>query len=438
MEQDKKVVIRIENVGKTYRLGVIGSGTLQGDLQSLMARLLHKEDPNRRIGQPEYAKGDTFRALDGVSLDVYRGETLGVIGANGAGKSTLLKLLSRVTAPTQGRIRVKGRIASMLEVGTGFHGELTGRENVYLNGAIMGMTRSEVDQRMEEIIQFAEIGPFMDTPVKRYSSGMYVKLAFSVAAHLNAEILIMDEVLAVGDARFQRKCIEKIRQLAREQDKTVIFVSHNMDTISTMCDRCAVLEQGKLQFVGSTEQAIELYCLRQYGKNGVFCDLAEKPRPRGQVFPVRMESIQFPDKNEAIFDATEGVPAVLRWESRQLCTDVCIRVTLQYNGVPIGTYISPCLEGAIAPGSYETCFVLQTDMLTPGTYTAACGMYRHTAEGLHSPLDYVDHAFAFEISKGKLENRGWNHRFWGSVLLRDMTITKQTQLAQADTTADRK
>ena len=203
------VVLHIENLSKTYRLGVIGSGTLQGDLQSLAARLLHREDPNRPVGQRAYGRGETFQALDGVTLDVYRGETLGLIGRNGAGKSTLLKLLSRVTAPTGGKICVKGKIAGMLEVGTGFHAELTGRENVYMNGAIMGMSRSAVDRQMENIIRFAELEEFMDTPVKRYSSGMYVKLAFSVAAHLDADILLMDEVLAVGDAAFQKNASTK-------------------------------------------------------------------------------------------------------------------------------------------------------------------------------------------------------------------------------------
>ena len=191
-------VIEIENVKKQYRLGTIGGGTLKGDLQSWWARVRHKEDPNSRIGSKQYAKNEKFMALDGVSFNVKKGETVGLIGGNGAGKSTLLKLLSRVTAPTEGEIRVKGRISSMLEVGTGFHGELTGRENIYLNGSILGMKKKEVDERIDEIIEFSECEQFIDTPVKRYSSGMFVKLAFSVSAHLNSDIMLMDEVLAVG------------------------------------------------------------------------------------------------------------------------------------------------------------------------------------------------------------------------------------------------
>lgn len=201
----REAVIQIEGLKKQYKLGQIGGGTLQGDLQSWWARVRGKEDPNTKIGADQRSNGKTFMALNGIDLTVYRGEALGIIGHNGAGKSTLLKILSRVTAPTEGEVRLKGRVASMLEVGTGFNGEMTGRENIYMNGAILGMTKAEVDAKMEQIIDFSECREFIDTPVKRYSSGMYVKLAFSVAAHLDAEIMIMDEVLAVGDMKFQQK-----------------------------------------------------------------------------------------------------------------------------------------------------------------------------------------------------------------------------------------
>ena len=211
----RETMIEIDNITKTYRLGTIGGGTLKGDIQSFWARVRHKDDPNLRIGEKVYKKNERFTALDGVSFDVKKGETIGLIGRNGAGKSTLLKLLSRVTAPTDGEIRIMGKISSMLEVGTGFHPELTGRENVYLNGAILGMSRKEVDERIEDIIEFSECRQFIDTPVKRYSSGMFVKLAFSVAAHLNSDIMLMDEVLAVGDMAFQKKCIEKMVSVAK-------------------------------------------------------------------------------------------------------------------------------------------------------------------------------------------------------------------------------
>ena len=205
-DENNGLMIKIENVRKQYRLGTIGGGTLRGDLQSWWAKVRGREDPNSEIGAKVYKKNEKFMALDGINLEVKKGERLGIIGHNGAGKSTLLKILSRVTAPTEGKIFLNGRISSMLEVGTGFHAELTGRENIYLNGAILGMTRAEVDSKIERIIDFSECGQFIDTPVKRYSSGMYVKLAFSVAAHLDSEILVMDEVLAVGDMKFQQKC----------------------------------------------------------------------------------------------------------------------------------------------------------------------------------------------------------------------------------------
>ena len=206
------LALRVCNLKKKYKLGVIGGGTLQGDIQSLIAKIRGKEDPNSKIGDDSTSKNSIFMALKGISFDVYQGERLGIIGGNGAGKSTTLKILSRVTAPTEGEIYINGRISSMLEVGTGFHPELTGRENIYLNGAILGMSKHEVDRKIDKIIDFSECRQFIDTPVKRYSSGMYVKLAFAVAAHLDSEIMIMDEVLAVGDMKFQQKCLKKMRR----------------------------------------------------------------------------------------------------------------------------------------------------------------------------------------------------------------------------------
>ena len=242
-----ELAIKIDHVSKEYRLGAIGGGTLKGDLQSWIARMQGKEDPNSKIGQgTDINIGERFHALDDVSFEVKKGEAVGIIGHNGAGKSTLLKLLSRVTAPTKGIISYNGRIASMLEVGTGFHPELTGQENVYMNGAILGMTKEEIAQKFDQIVEFAEMEKFIDTPVKRYSSGMYVKLAFSVAAHLDSEIMIMDEVLAVGDMAFQKKCLEKMREAAQIQGRTVLYVSHNMNTIRQLCSRCIVLSKGRV------------------------------------------------------------------------------------------------------------------------------------------------------------------------------------------------
>ncbi|MBP5467541.1 MAG: ABC transporter ATP-binding protein [Clostridia bacterium] len=256
---EREIAIQIRGLKKDYRLGVISGGTLQRDIQSFWARLLKREDPNSKVGSKNYGKNEKFTALEGVDLTVYKGERLGIIGKNGAGKSTLLKLISRITSPTAGTIGINGRVSSMLEVGTGFHGELTGRENIYLNGAILGMSKAEVNEKIDRIIEFSEIEKFIDTPAKRYSSGMYVKLAFSVAAHLDSEIMIMDEVLAVGDLAFQRKCLDKMGDVSREENRTILYVSHNMDTIRRLCDRCIVLEKDRIVFDGNVEKAIDLY-----------------------------------------------------------------------------------------------------------------------------------------------------------------------------------
>lgn len=256
-------VIKIENLWKEYRLGVIGHGTLTQDIQSWWARIRGKEDPNTMItpmlkGQEKQIDGDHFWALQGINLTVKQGEVFGIIGKNGAGKSTLLKILSRVTAPSRGKIYTKGRISSLLEVGTGFHPELTGRENVYLNGAILGMTKQEIKSKFDEILDFSGIEAFIDTPVKRYSSGMYVRLAFAVAAHLEPEILIIDEVLAVGDADFQKKCLGKMKDVSAH-GRTVLFVSHNMPMISSLCEKAIFLSTGQIQQTGPTSDVVLTY-----------------------------------------------------------------------------------------------------------------------------------------------------------------------------------
>ncbi len=253
-------VISVEHLTKQYDLGVVGTGSLTRDLERWWARARGKSDPYAIIGHDHKPsrKGESILALDDVSFTVQQGEALGIIGRNGAGKSTLLKILSRVTAPTSGVVKVKGRIGSLLEVGTGFHGELTGRENVYLNGAILGMKKEEVARKFDEIVAFSGVEKFIDTPVKRYSSGMYVRLGFAVAAHLDPEILIVDEVLAVGDAEFQRKCLGKMNDVAGE-GRTVLFVSHNMGSVKQLCDHGILLSDGKIQFQGEINDCIDKY-----------------------------------------------------------------------------------------------------------------------------------------------------------------------------------
>ncbi len=253
-------VISVENLSKLYRLGTLSSGTLSHDLNRAWARMRGKPDPLLKIGEEDRGnhRDGYIWALRDVSFEVKEGEVLGIIGRNGAGKSTLLKILSRVTAPTSGQIKVKGRVASLLEVGTGFHPELTGRENVFLNGAILGMSRREIARKFDEIVAFAEVEQFIDTPVKRYSSGMYVRLAFAVAAHLEPEILVVDEVLAVGDTAFQKKCLGKMEDVAKE-GRTVLFVSHNMAAVQQLCQHAALIHQGELVELSSTLQVIQNY-----------------------------------------------------------------------------------------------------------------------------------------------------------------------------------
>ncbi len=239
------VVVRIEDVSKEYRLGVINNGRLYRDLQSWWAHLVGREDPWSKIGEESrFGRSGSFFALKNVNLEVERGQRVGIVGRNGAGKSTLLKILSRITAPTTGCLKIKGRLASLLEVGTGFHPELTGRENIYLNGAILGMKKAEITRKFDEIVAFSEIEPFIDTPVKRYSSGMFVRLAFAVAAHLDAEILVADEVLAVGDPKFQEKSLGKMQDVSDKEGRTVLFVSHNTAAVKNLCNVGVLLEKG--------------------------------------------------------------------------------------------------------------------------------------------------------------------------------------------------
>ncbi|PWR70707.1 ABC transporter ATP-binding protein [Methanospirillum lacunae] len=278
------VVIQIKNLSKQYRLGVISHGLLSKDLQSKWARFLGRDDPNTKVNSEllgfKTGSNEQFWALKDISFEVRKGDILGIIGRNGAGKSTLLKILSRVTAPTSGKINVKGRIASLLEVGTGFHPELTGRENIFLNGAILGMTKNEINSKFDEIVSFSGVDKFIDTPVKRYSSGMYVRLAFAVAAHMEPEILVVDEVLAVGDADFQKKCLGKMQEISKG-GRTVLFVSHNMPMISSLCNECILLDSGKIKLIGHTSDVIASYQMGNNCVNPATIDYSHVDNPPG-------------------------------------------------------------------------------------------------------------------------------------------------------------
>lgn len=262
-----KPVIHVENLSKAYQIGQIGSGTISRDIDRFWRmKILGKEDPFLKIGETNdrsaKGKSDIVWSLKDINFEINQGDAVGIIGKNGAGKSTLLKLLSRVTSPTTGEIKIKGRIASLLEVGTGFHPELSGRENIYLNGAILGMRKKEITRKLDEIIDFSGVERYVDTPVKRYSSGMYVRLAFAVAAHLESEILIVDEVLAVGDAEFQKKCLGKMGDISKGEGRTVLFVSHNMGAVKNLCTKGVLLENGLITFNGDVDTAIDEYLKR--------------------------------------------------------------------------------------------------------------------------------------------------------------------------------
>ena len=266
------IAIKVENLSKIYQIGEIGTGTLSRDLERWWTtKILGKEDPFLKIGQTNdrSTKGDSniVYSLQDINFEVQQGEAVGIIGKNGAGKSTLLKILSRVTSPTTGKIQVRGRVASLLEVGTGFHPELTGRENIYLNGAILGMRKKEITRKLDEIIDFSGVERYIDTPVKRYSSGMYVRLAFAVAAHLESEILIVDEVLAVGDAEFQKKCLGKMGEVSKGEGRTVLFVSHNMAAVQNLCSEAILLSDGQIMLNDKTESVINSYLLNNTKQN---------------------------------------------------------------------------------------------------------------------------------------------------------------------------
>ncbi|MFZ4615418.1 MAG: polysaccharide ABC transporter ATP-binding protein [Rectinemataceae bacterium] len=254
------LAIKTERLSKHYRLGVVNHGMLYMDLQSLAARVRGRPDPNSKIGSERSNRMPAMIwALRNLDLVIEEGDRVGIIGRNGAGKSTLLRILSRITAPTEGIVKIRGRVTSLLEVGTGFHPELSGRENIYLNGAIQGMRRREITRKLDEIVAFSEIGHFLDTPVKRYSSGMYIRLAFAVVAHLDSDILLADEVLAVGDLAFQRKCLGKMEEMSKKQGRTVVFVSHQLNAISELCTKAIVLERGSLAFSGSVRDGLSRY-----------------------------------------------------------------------------------------------------------------------------------------------------------------------------------
>ena len=422
IELKENCVIKTEHLSKEYRLGAIGSGTLRRDLQSWYAKRRGREDPNSIIGRPEYEKGDTFLALNDVNIEVKRGERVGIIGVNGAGKSTLLKLLSRVTSPSDGDFAYRGRIASMLEVGTGFHAELTGRENIYINGAILGMNRAEVSKKIDQIIEFSECEKFIDTPVKRYSSGMFVKLAFSVAAHLDAEIMIMDEVLAVGDMRFQKKCLKKMRQLAEEEDRTVLYVSHNMGTIQELCNRCIVLDHGKVIFDGEVDEAIKCYL---GGENDEFYSVEytdNKFKDNVNVKTLNLEKVKYNGRTSNIFYPGEEMLLELDWKNLSDIDNLSLRIEVyDYRRYPITAFLVDNVYSGKKDENGNIRLKLNIEQLAQGVYyTRYIFMQRLKPDSEPETVEAAA-GLVFRKTRRTVGEQMWK-KSWGSVIMGEAEV----------------
>ncbi len=392
-------VIKIEDIWKEYRLGVISHGTMAHDLQSWWAKVRGKMDPNSKvfasIDHSEHVGSDKFWALKDINAEIKQGETLGIIGRNGSGKSTLLKILSRVTAPTKGSIKVKGRIASLLEVGTGFHPELTGRENIFLNGTILGMTKLEISSRLDEIIDFSGVEDFIETPVKRYSSGMYVRLAFAVAAHLKSEILIIDEVLAVGDLAFQRKCLQKIGALSRE-GRTVLFVSHMTGAVENLCSRVIWLKNGTLFQQGPTSDVVNNYL------NAITDDNGKTPAISG-TGEATVASIRLVDENQKSIETVQVGQLVHMQVDVQVCSALD-RLVFGYGikdksgQVMYGTntHLKEQALSGVNPGECYHFDISFPANLGPGTFTIETAL---TSSETHQENNYEwqDNALVFDV-----------------------------------------
>lgn len=425
--------IRIRGLKKQYRLGEISGKTLQDDLRRWWARKRGLEDPFSIIGSNSRIEDDSILALNGVDLDVREGEALGIIGKNGAGKSTLLKILCQITAPTEGELTYRGRIASMLEVGIGFHGEMTGRENVYFNGAVLGMTRAEIDRKLPDIIEFSEVGAFIDTPVKRYSSGMFVKLAFSVAAHLDSEILIMDEVLAVGDQDFQKKSLKKMKEAAQVDGRTVLYVSHNMETIRRLCSRCIVLDEGKIVFDGDVDRAISVYTGIQEDLQTGF-RFTDAFRPYGRFSHLfSIETLELLGADRPLFPESGHAAFRIGCLAAEEIHRLRLRFELWYqDGSKVGSMLSNPVA-AVAPGTCE--FLLEANLagLTDGQYSADLVAYTADETGAETILDGVYPGIIFDIANTSATDHHvkWSHQYWGHVRLADLKLSSAADAGDA-------
>lgn len=413
---EKPVALKIENVKKKY---VIKHVTKKPDGKKERAKLAvynftHPKEANKK---------EDFWALNGVSFEVKKGEKIGIIGKNGAGKSTLLKVISRITEPTDGRIEFYGKISSMLEVGTGFNAELTGRENIYLNGAILGMTKSEIDEKFDAIVEFSEVGKFIDTPVKRYSSGMFVRLAFAVASNLDPDILLVDEVLAVGDARFQKKCINKMKSIA-ESGKTILFVSHQMNTIRQLCDRVIVLKEGQVIYDGDVEGGIRIYNSEAYAEKLNHYDFAELPRPSGyNLDKAEILSLDVLHNESCIYEANEPIELKLGIKTKVSdIGDLSFRILIwQADETPIEVAFTDTFANVNDVREFGVEIAINKHNLAPGIYKATIILSGGTSKANSENLDYIYPAFVFEVLHSDGTSRTWP-RQWGWVHFDDVDV----------------
>lgn len=385
-----KVVIKAENISKQYRLGLVGTGTVKDDMKRWWYNLRGKEDPFLKIGEANdrSSKGesDYVWSLRDINFEINQGDSVGIIGRNGAGKSTLLKILSQVTQPTTGKIYTKGRIASLLEVGTGFHPEMTGRENIYLNGAILGMRKYEIARKFDEIVAFSGVERYIDTPVKRYSSGMYVRLAFAVAAHLESEILIVDEVLAVGDAEFQKKCLGKMNEVSKGEGRTVLFVSHNMSAVKSLCNTGVLLENGLLTYSGNSDECINNY-LKDGGEDGAGIKFFDNEF-ENEVF--KLNSISAKNENRNIDDPiTEKYPI-------EIITNIDFYQEGQYNityhlynelGEAMFSFYDKDNSAKIEKGNNKLKCVIPADFFQSGNFSLAIFIVKDKREAIFVEKD---------------------------------------------------
>jgi lipopolysaccharide transport system ATP-binding protein len=417
--------IRVDDLGKRYRLGQSHARSLRDVINSAAGRLLgrrnsHTHAPKPSTGDPSQMDDEGyFWALKDVSFEVQPGEVVGIIGRNGAGKSTLLKILSNIVSPTTGHIALHGRVASLLEVGTGFHPELTGRENVFLNGAILGMTKSEVRRKFDEIVDFAGVEQFIDTPVKRYSSGMTVRLAFAVAAYLESEILIIDEVLAVGDVEFQRKCLGKM-QAVSSSGRTVLFVSHNMASVRTLTSRSLVLSRGMLVYGGPTSDAMNRYIDENASSRVTATSVAEFDRPFGGLSgEINFDTLEM-EQSEPLVEGTQLVICI-GVRGKQAAKEFLVGLTFfRQDGSPVGSTFSAPLS---APSVEERrCYrlCLSTGQLAPGRYHCAISLAEVRSDGRRL-IDSLDDVLHFEIEPGPLQGRGWP-AIWGPIRFANMRL----------------